>query len=180
MITPVQISSILPAQAKTEKREPGAAQASTPVRGGQASLAASIRSDGGLQFLQQHLQDKMAERFGPPEGEPAYQEAGAIVSPESTASRIVNFALGLREAHARQHPGQDAEATRADFEAEVRRGITEGFSSARLYLEDLGRGDAETLSVIDQTWELVQAGLEWAFQPPSDESSPDLLGQDHA
>nr|MEE4267689.1 DUF5610 domain-containing protein [Candidatus Krumholzibacteria bacterium] len=180
MITPVQVTSILPAQAQTQKREPMPTPAAPPAAEAPASLAASIRSDGGLQFLQQHLQDKMAERFGPAEGEPAYQEAGAIVSPENTASRIVNFALGLREAHARQHPGQDAGATRADFEAEVRRGIAEGFSSARQYLEDLGQGDEETMSVIDQTWELVQAGLESAFQPPSDESSPDLLGQDDA
>ena len=145
MITPVQVSSILPAPAQTQKREPVTAPALTPVREGQASLAESIRSDGGLQFLQQHLQDKMGERFGPEEGEPAYPEAGAIVSPENTASRIVHFALGLREAHARQHPGQDAEATRADFEAE------------------------EILSVIDQTWELVQAGLDSAFPSPSDQ-----------
>jgi hypothetical protein len=168
MITPVQVSSILPAQVKTPKREPMSTPATPPVQEGRASLADSIRSDGGLQFLQQHLQDKMGERFGPAEGPTAYPEAGAIVSPEHTASRIVNFALGLREAHARQHPGQDADWTRADFEAEVRRGIAEGFSSARQYLEDLGQGDEETQSVIDQTWELVQAGLDSAFESPTD------------
>ena len=142
---------------------------------GSEGLAASIKSDGGLSFLQANLEEKMGSLFeeasaNNPEvaatGPASAFDTSVDVSPEATADRIVSFALGLKKHYQEQNPQLDEKELMANFEAEIRRGIRAGFSSARGTLGGLDMLHEEIEANVDSTWELVQAKLDEAFQPP--------------
>jgi hypothetical protein len=175
-ITPALIPSSMPGPARKSAAEAPAGKASgssreTPDKG----LAASIMADGGLGFLQSRLQEKLEESLGRDEAADSgktgeYGRSEPLQSPEAVADRIVGFALGLRQAYDRQNASLSEEERRAGFEAEVRRGIAEGFDHARHYLRELQVDSEEVLSTADRTWELIQQKLEEVFtgQDPID------------
>ena len=128
----------------------------------QDELALSIRKDGGLSLLQAELNRKIEGLFA--EAGPAAVFDGTVdVSPEATAARIVGFALGFNLTYRAQNPGQDDEQARTGFEAEIRRGIEDGFGSARGVLSGLQMLDGEVQSNVDRTYQLVQEMLAEAF-----------------
>ena len=138
-----------------------------------AGLAASITADGGLGFLRSRLEETMGALFekatedapGAAAGGPAsFFDANADVSPEATADRIVGFALGLRQTFSRQNPELEQDELMTRFEAEVRRGISEGFGHARGTLGDLELYEGEIEQNVDQTWDLVQQKLAEFFE----------------
>ncbi len=168
MITPVQLSMIKPQETnKPAGSNQSAASAVIPETETRAILVSSIGQDGGLKFLQAHLQDKFADKFpshedakseGISEAEAKYGQSGSSLAPEATASNIVNFALSLKDVYFRQNEGQTQAELMAGFEAEIREGISDGFASARQYLEDLGQG-GDTQAATDETWNLIQEKL---------------------
>jgi hypothetical protein len=181
MVHPVALTNSSPLRELPGRKTPAVTRdssASVPVKDQPVvALADSIKSDGGLAFLQSHLEDQMATRWGahPEPASPvngtSYPDAGVEDTPERTAGRIVDFALGLRQAFDRQHADLEPTERRARFEAEVRRGIEEGFGTARQYLADLGADDDETTSTVDQTWAFVQERLDAFFTQDQEDSS---------
>ena len=156
---------LLPRLARREGRPTEAP--SSPKRTGHeteaspSGLAESIRRDGGLGFLQARLEEKLSERFAPVEGDsaPSYESGAPDLSPEAVADRIVGFALGLRGVFDRQNADLSVEERQNEFEAQVRRGIADGFGHARRVLGDLDMLDDDVRATTDRTWQLVQERL---------------------
>lgn len=172
MIIRVQAPLVSSGSPARKNPEPRPSVASEVSQASPADLGASIRADGGLRFLQTHLQEKLAQHFGTQDDQAesingsapkVYAEGGAAADPEATASRIVGFALGLEQTFARQNPGLDEGELRLRFEEEIRKGVEEGFATARSFLSELGQDDEETTSVIAQTWDLIQQKLDATF-----------------
>lgn len=146
------------------------------------SLTQSIMQDGGLAFLQGRLEEKLAatvgrregsdQDAGAPEQAASYGAGGTDLTPEAVADRIVSFALGLRGAYDRQNQDLSAEERQSGFEAEVRRGIGDGFSHARQVLDDLGLNDDRTRATTDRTWTLIQEKLDAHFGSAGEEADP--------
>lgn len=179
MITPVQVSMI---KSQAHSKPAGSGEGATPAEaretGSSESLVSSIGQDGGLKFLQAHLQDKLTDKFprsegvegeGVPEAESRYGETGFLPSAEATASSIVNFALSLKDVYFRQNEGQSPEELMAGFESEIRQGIGDGFASARQYLQEIGHDGKDTQEAIDETWTLIQQKLVEYFGPQDDQ-----------
>jgi len=136
------------------------------------NLAASIKADGGLGFLQASLEKKLdgmyekASAVKPENSAAEFFNTDLDVTPEATADRIVSFALGLKNHFQRQNPQLDEKELLNRFEAEIRRGISDGFSSARGALGNLELLEGQISENVDTTWDLVQAKLDEVFQPP--------------
>lgn len=171
MMTPV-LTPLLPASRPTTTSRQAPVLAS-PVSAAQVqaapsaeNLASSIMADGGLGFLQARLQEKMEGLFGSSDTTEtmAFDSSGAP-SPEATADRIVGLALSLRGAYERQHEGQSPEEMWSGFEAEIRRGISDGFDHARGVLSDLDLMESKIQDNVDLTWNLIQQKLEDFFHP---------------
>jgi len=137
-----------------------------------ANLSASIMADGGLSFLRSRLEEKMESLFEkaaadnpePTTANPdAFLKSGADLSPEATADRIVGFALGLKSVFARQNPDLSPADLLSKFEAEIRRGIGEGFDHARGVLGDLDLLEGKVDENVTATWDLVQQKLDDVF-----------------
>ncbi len=183
MINPLT-AQLLPPVAKTDKSTrttPATGErdqaVSAPRASGPAGLAASITADGGLGFLQSRLEEKMNSLFEKatadnPElaaaGPAAFFDTSIDVTPEATADRIVGFALGMRGTFSRQNPDLDEGEMMSRFEAEIRRGISEGFGHARGVLGDLELNEGQIKDNVDGTWDLVQQKLADFFSPGED------------
>ena len=101
-----------------------------------------------------------------------FATAGAIaasVDLEATADRIVGFALGMRGIFSRQNSELSHDEMMARFEAEIRRGIGEGFGQARGVLGGLQLLEGQVQDNVDKTWDLVQRRLNDFFRPAEDE-----------
>lgn len=134
-----------------------------------ASLEVSIKSgDQSMQLLFkttiENLNEALEPDFGPnaigaPEGLGA--GPGSIdVSPEATASRIVSLSTGLFELYQGSNPDKDFAAALQDFSELIRGAIDQGFAEARKILDGLGVLQGDIASNIDQTYQLVQEGLQ--------------------
>ncbi len=182
MINPLT-AQLLPSATRSGNRTPGAASAHATAnqkhpapanRSAHAGLAASIKADGGLDFLRSRLEEKMGQLFEKaadknPElaaaGPEAFFNTSGDVTPEATADRIVSFALGLRGIFSRQNKDLSQDEMMARFETEIRRGINEGFGHARGALGDLELLSDEVENNVDLTWDLVQQKLSDFFDP---------------
>ena len=102
-------------------------------------------------------------------GPAAFFDTSADVSPEATADRIVGFALSLKGVFGGQNPDLRAEELMVAFEAEIRRGIGDGFSNARGILGDLDLLEGEVQGNVDATWNLVQEKLDAFFHPTEED-----------
>lgn len=182
MINPLA-TQILPPVPKTigskGSNEESRLPARTSRQGGEG-LASSIMQDGGLGFLRSRLEESMGALFEKaaeenPDleaaGPAAFFGTGADVSPEATADRIVGFALGLKGIYSRQNSEMSHEEMMAGFEAEIRRGISDGFGNARGILGGLDLLNEQVENNVDETWDLVQQKLENFFHPPEEEVS---------
>ncbi len=187
MINPLT-AQLLPSNPRSGNTTPGAASShATAVadhpaqsnRPAHAGLAASIKADGGLDFLRARLEEKMGKLFEKaadknPElaaaGPEAFFNTSTDVTPEATADRIVGFALGLRGIFSRQNTELSQDEMMARFETEIRRGINEGFGHARGVLGNLDLLNPEVEDNVDATWQLVQQKLSDFFDPAPVES----------
>jgi hypothetical protein len=187
-------AQLLPSATRSGNRTPGAASAHATAakehpaqanRPAHAGLAASIKADGGLDFLRSRLEEKMGKLFEKaaaknPElaaaGPEAFFNTSVDVTPEATADRIVGFALGLRGIFSRQNKDLSQDEMMTRFETEIRRGINEGFGHARGVLGDLELLSDEVENNVDLTWDLVQQKLSDFFDPApaeNQESAPE-------
>lgn len=82
------------------------------------------------------------------------------VSPEATASRIVNLATGFFQAFQEQNPEIAPEESLDKFMSIISAGIETGFKDARDILESLSVLDGKIATDIDSTYDLVQEGLQ--------------------
>ncbi len=184
MINPLT-AQLLPSVSKTSgaKSPAGAAgRPARPSRPGGEGLADSIMKDGGLGFLRSRLDETMGTLFEKAaEKNPdsvvaasaASFESSTDVTVEATADRIVGFALGLKGIYSRQNSGMSEDEMMAGFEAEIRRGISEGFGNAREILGGLDSFNGQVQENVDATWELVQQKLDEFFNPSEEENHAD-------
>ena len=81
------------------------------------------------------------------------------VSPEATATRIVNFATGFYQAFQQQNSDLSAEESLDTFMSTIKSGIEIGFNDARDILESLSVLEGKVETDIDSTYDLVQDKL---------------------
>ena len=80
-------------------------------------------------------------------------------TPQGTAELILDQATSFYTAYKLQHGGVDDAATLAGFLASIRGGVGKGFQEARDILQGLNALSGEVAGNIDQTYQLVQQGL---------------------
>lgn len=87
---------------------------------------------------------------------------GAILdtSPEATANRIADFALGFFDRFAKNNKLADDEAGRKQFADFIGRAITKGIDEARGILSALNALNGEIAGNVDKTASLVQRRLD--------------------
>jgi hypothetical protein len=104
---------------------------------------------------------------------------GAVdLSPEATASRIVEFATSFYAAFQTNHADQESLPRLDDFTQLIRGAVDEGFAQSRDLLEGLGEISEETAADIDRTYGLVMGGIddfdraerESLMAPPAEEA----------
>ena len=91
--------------------------------------------------------------------EDAY-ESGIDYSPEATAERIVAFSTQFFGAYQEQNPDMDEEESLASFVEIIRGGIEQGFGEAKDILGSLKVLNGDIADNVDETYELVQKGLQ--------------------
>ncbi|MFH2053082.1 MAG: DUF5610 domain-containing protein [bacterium] len=145
-----------------------------PARAHGEGLALSILEDGGLALLRRELEESLRDVFpsgeegaAGPEGKKPEDSfsIGLDTSPEAVAERVLGFALGFFPNYKARNAGQDETETLNRFEAEIRRGIEDGFRRAKDALAGLGMLQGETSDRIEETYGLVQDKLAAAFAP---------------
>ncbi len=91
--------------------------------------------------------------------EEAY-DSGIDTSPEATAERIVTFSTQFLASYREQHPEMDESESLSAFVNIISSGIDQGFGEAKDILSSLNVLEDEMASTIDQTYELVQSGIQ--------------------
>lgn len=87
-------------------------------------------------------------------------ESGLDFSPEATAERIVSFSTQFLSSYRDQHPEMSEEESLTSFVEIISGGIDQGFSEAKGILSGLKVLEGDIASNIDETYELVQKGLQ--------------------
>lgn len=107
--------------------------------------------------------DKLNEVLEAEYGVEAIQSAadsGMDFSPEATAERIVGFATSFFGAFMDRQGGEDKEGSLQEFMDIIRGAIDKGFEEAKDILEGLQVLEGDIASNIDQTYNLIQEGLD--------------------
>lgn len=97
--------------------------------------------------------DNAREELGIPEG------AVIDTSPEATAGRIVDFALGFFSKYAEEHGLNDDEEGRKQFADFIGGAIQQGIGEARSILTALSALNPEIEKGISSTWDIIQQRL---------------------
>lgn len=105
------------------------------------------------------LNQKLEASFGPNAIQTAYEQ-GLDVSPQATADRIVQGATGLFARFSEKYADLTDSERLDSFLTTIRSGIEQGFKEARDILEGLNVLQGEIASNIDETYSLVQQGLD--------------------
>lgn len=105
-----------------------------------------------IEKLRAVIQEARAE-LGIPEG------AVIDTSPEATANRIADFALGAFSAWQKNHADLADDEARAQFAGFIGGAIQQGIGEARGILQALNALTPEVNSNIDNTWEIIQGRL---------------------
>lgn len=87
-------------------------------------------------------------------------ESGLDVSPEATATRIVDLSTAFFSAFQDANPDQSGDEVLNNFINVIQSGIEQGFADARDILEGLAVLEGDIASNIDLTYELVQEKLD--------------------
>lgn len=87
---------------------------------------------------------------------------GAVIdtSPDATAERILNFALGFFDRYAKNNGLNDDEDGRRQFANFIGGAITQGIDEARQILGALNALNPQVTSNIDRTAEVIRKGLD--------------------
>jgi hypothetical protein len=81
-------------------------------------------------------------------------------SPQATADRIVAFATNFYEKYREQNQDLTEEQAMDDFLAKIGGGIDQGFADAKDILKGLQQLEGKVASDIDETYTLIQQGLQ--------------------
>lgn len=81
-------------------------------------------------------------------------------SPQATADRIVAFATNFYANYRERNQDLSEEAAMDDFMAKIGGGIDQGFADAKDILKGLQQLEGKVASDIDETYELIQQGLQ--------------------
>ncbi len=112
-------------------------------------------------FALEAIINKINEILRPQLGENAVQNSlGTDFSPEATAERIVNLATGFFGLYQQQNPDEAPDSALSNFLSTIRDAIDEGFEEAREILTSLRALTDEISNTIDETYDLVQQGLD--------------------
>jgi len=84
-------------------------------------------------------------------------------SPEATARRIADFAIGMYSIYKKQNPRMEETERLEKFEKLIKGAIDKGFQEARTVLDSLNMITKEVKSGISETYELVQKRLDNFF-----------------
>lgn len=148
-----------------------------------ASLEVSIKSgDQSMSLLFKTTIENLNETLTPEFGPNAIDAAAATgasgineldVSPQATADRIVALSTGLFQLYQDSNPDKDLATALKDFSELIGGAIDKGFEEARKILDGLGVLQGDIASNIDQTYDLVQAGLQAFIDRINGESAGD-------
>lgn len=81
-------------------------------------------------------------------------------SPKATADRILSFATGFYETFKKQNPNLSQQDSLDQFMKKIGAGIEQGFGEARDILTSINRLEGKVKTDIDETYELIQKGLQ--------------------
>lgn len=105
------------------------------------------------------LNQKLEASFGPNAIQNTYEQ-GMDVSPQATADRIVQGATGLFARFSEKYADLTDSERLDSFLTTIRSGIEQGFKEARDILDGLNVLQGDIASNIDETYALVQQGLD--------------------
>lgn len=153
-------------------------------------LSLSLRSDNkAMNLLYRAISDAVEKRQAAQAsaagsanvGAEATAEAGLNktynnedTSPQATADRIVAFATNFYQAFREQNPQLNDEDGLEQFMQEIGKGIDQGFTDARDILTGLKKLEGKVATDIDQTYSLIQQGLQdfrERLQPAKDQTA---------
>ena len=86
------------------------------------------------------------------------------VTPEGTANTIANFAISMYGLYKQQNPDLSEEEAPSKYDEMIRGAIDTGFNEALKILGGLGINDEQTMSGIQQTYDLIQQKLDNFFE----------------
>ena len=86
--------------------------------------------------------------------------SGLDMSPEATAERIVSMSTAFFSSYQEQHPEMTEPEAAESFASLIKGGIDKGFSEARGILSSLKVLEGSVANNIDETYSLVQEGLQ--------------------
>ena len=141
-------------------------------------------------FARSVLQDTVEKRL-----ETALSEAGLDISaqeiltrvgdasPEATAQGIVEFATSFLEQHKANHSDLESKQQVEEFAALIKGAIETGFEEAAAMLSQLGHIPGAVQANVDETFDLVQRGIDVATETlasisESDAPADGVVGED--
>ena len=122
-----------------------------------------IDADFAAQVLQDSLEERlnaMLESAGVESTVADLLASDADFSPQATAGRIVDFAVGFYEAYQQNHEGEEGKAQLEGFVQLIKGAIEEGFAGAQELLGRLGDISGEIQTNIDETFDLTMKGID--------------------
>ncbi|GIU51438.1 MULTISPECIES: DUF5610 domain-containing protein [Shewanella] len=126
----------------------------------QVSIAAG---DQSMALLYRAAIDAINVELAPSMGENAIQKAAESdvdYSPEATAERIVSFATNFFSVHQQQNSQMEFTEQLDSFMEKISGAIDQGFKEASEILSGLKVLEGDIAAGVEQTYSLIQAGLE--------------------
>jgi len=118
-------------------------------------------SDGSMRVVLDRAMEKLRAVVGDARAALGMPEDAVIdTSPEATANRIADFAIGAFSAWHKNHKDLSEDDARAQFASFIGGAIQQGISEARGILQGLSALSPEVDSNIDSTWNFIQQRLE--------------------
>ncbi|MBO1924134.1 DUF5610 domain-containing protein [Thiomicrorhabdus sp. 6S3-12] len=171
-------SLVLPEQASEQAKERVATNPAAVKFEQQANLVATLFGDktqapqsalkisfqSAIEEINKQLRIDLGldEGAADPISAEALQQQGGMDywSPENTAQRIVQGSTAFLSGFQNAHPELEGEELINRFMEVIGNGISTGFEQAKSFLGDLNVMNDEIAGTINQTYELVQSGLE--------------------
>ncbi|MDG6777789.1 DUF5610 domain-containing protein [Thiomicrorhabdus sp. zzn3] len=124
--------------------------------------ALKITFQEAIDKLNEILTQELGQTEFKPISDEALQAQGGLEywSPENTAKRIVDGSTAMLAAFQKANPNLEGEALINRFMDVIGNGITQGFDQAKGVLGDLNVLEGEVADNIEQTFQLVQQGLQ--------------------
>ncbi|GIU29505.1 hypothetical protein TUM4644_27920 [Shewanella colwelliana] len=128
-----------------------------------------------MRLLYKAAIEAINEELAPTMGEHAIEtavEQGVDTSPEATAERIVSFATQFFAIHQEQNSGLSFDEQLNSFMDKIGGAIDQGFDEAKDILSGLKVLEGDIADGVDQTYSLVQEGLQAFRDSFSDPEAP--------